>query len=178
MTSVTIPTLQTERLTLRAPEMADGDIFAAFLKTDRSRYVGGPGDDYRTSTRAFGHMVGLWVMRGYSSLVWTLKDGTVIGHGGPWYPATWPEPEFGWVLYNEAYEGKGYATEAMTALRDWTWKHVGLKTCVAYIEPENTASAALAKSLGGKLDPSATHPFEGETVDIWRLDATTPEAHP
>jgi RimJ/RimL family protein N-acetyltransferase len=148
--------------------MDDGDRFAAFVDTPRSRFIGGP-LDYRTATRAFGHMVGLWVLRGFSSHVWTLKDGTVIGHGGPWYPATWPEPEFGWILYDGAHEGKGYVTEAMTRLRDWAWTSLGFKTCIAFIDPDNHASAAVARRLGGKLDASATNPFDDEPIDVWRF---------
>ncbi|NNL19451.1 MAG: GNAT family N-acetyltransferase [Boseongicola sp.] len=154
--------------------MTHGDLFADFLKTDRSKFIGGPYNDYRASTRAWGHMVGLWVMRGYSSHVWTLKDDTVIGHGGPWYPATWPEPEFGWTLYDAAHEGKGYAIEAMTTLRDWAWSYIGLTSCVAYIDPDNHASANLAKRLGGALDTDTTErPGGNENADVWRFHSGT-----
>ena len=36
------PTLHTERLVLRPAVMADFDAYAAFLATDRARYMGGP----------------------------------------------------------------------------------------------------------------------------------------
>ncbi|MDH3793235.1 MAG: GNAT family N-acetyltransferase [Rhodospirillales bacterium] len=166
---VHIPTFETERLILRGPEMADGEAFAQFMTTDRSNFVGGPWSDYRQSTRAFGHMSGLWVLRGYSAHVWTLKDGTIIGHGGPWYPATWPEPEFGWILYSADHEGKGYVTEAMMRLRDWAWDNLGLKNCVAYIDPDNYSSRAVAKRLGGTVDPEAMNPFDDDPVVVWRF---------
>jgi len=169
MTIVTIPTFETERLILRAPEMVDGDYFAEAMKQERMRFISGPSDDYRTRTRAFGHMTGLWVLRGYSALVWTLKDGTVIGHGGPWYPATWPEPEFGWVLYNADYEGNGYVTEAMTRLMTWAWDDLGFTTCVAFVDPDNRSSRSVAKSLGGALDPDAPNPFDDDPIDVWRF---------
>lgn len=167
---VDIPTLETERLILRAPQIGDGDLFAEFVKTERSRFVGGPNDDKRASSRAWGHLTGLWVLRGYSSLVWCLKDGTVIGHGGPWYPATWPEPEFGWCIWSDEFEGQGYATEAITALHDWTFDTLGLNTCVAYINPENTPSIRLAERIGGKIDRSACQPFDDEVVCIYRFE--------
>lgn len=167
--SVNIPEFETERLILRVPRMQDGDLFAAFLKSERAGFVGGPIDDYRAATRAFGHMVGLWIMRGFSAHVWTLKDGTVIGHGGPWYPATWPEPEFGWVLYDKAFEGKGYVTEAMVRLKHWAWNDLGFKTCVAFIDPGNDASEAVAKRLGGALDMDTANPFDADPLNVWRF---------
>ena len=169
MKTLTIPTFETERLILRAPEMAEGGAFSAFMTTDRSAFVGGPCNDYRQSSRAFGHMVGLWVLRGFSAHVWTLKDGTVIDHGGPWYPATWPEPEFGWILYSAEFEGKGYVTEAMTRLVDWAWSDLDLATCVAFVDPENHASARVAKRLGGALDAETPNPFDDESIDVWRF---------
>ena len=164
-----IPVLETERLTLSAPSEEGAERFVDFLKTDRSRFIGGPDDSYREVTRAYSHMAGLWVLRGYSAFSWALKDGTVIGHGGPWYPLYWPEPEFGWIIYDGKYEGQGYATEAMTVLRDWAWDTLGLTTCVAFIDPGNDASAAVANRLGGARDPETPNPFDDGEIDVWRF---------
>ena len=170
MICLDIPTFETERLVLRAPEMADGDRLADFLASARAHFVtAGQPPDYRAATRAFGHMAGLWVLRGYGPHIWTLKDGAVIGHGGPWYPATWPEPEFGWVLYSAEYEGNGYVTEAMTRLMTWAWGDLAFKTCVAYVDPANHASQSVAKRLGGALDMDAPNPFDDDPIDVWRF---------
>jgi RimJ/RimL family protein N-acetyltransferase len=169
MTSFTIPTLNTERLTLREPRMTDVDAFTTFIQSDRARFVGGGA--HRTpqdSARSFGHMAGLWVLRGYGPFIFTLKDGTPIGSGGPWFPKTWPEPEFGWTLWDKTHEGHGYVTEAMTALRDWTFTHTKLTTLVSYIEPDNHASLRLAARLGGVIDPKATPP-DDDPVVIYRF---------
>ena len=40
-----IPTLHTPRLTLRAPQMADFSAYAAFVTSDRTRFMGGPHDE-------------------------------------------------------------------------------------------------------------------------------------
>ena len=168
--SVHVPVFETERLILREPQMEDGELIAEFLGSSRAQFVtDGQPLDYRTATRAFGHMAGLWLLRGYGPHIWTLKDGTQVGHGGPWFPATWPEPEFGWCIWEDEYEGKGYATEAMTRLRDWAWEELGFQTCVAFVDPDNHSSNALAKRLGGSLDPDGQHPFDDEPVDIWRF---------
>ena len=39
-----IPTLETERLVLRAPGIGDFEPFAAFYASERSKFVGGPLD--------------------------------------------------------------------------------------------------------------------------------------
>jgi RimJ/RimL family protein N-acetyltransferase len=169
MTAVNIPTLHTTRLTLREPRMSDVDPFTGFIQSERARFVGGGA--HRTpqdSARSFGHMAGLWVLRGYGPFIFTLHDGTPIGSGGPWFPKTWPEPEFGWTMWDVKYEGQGYATEAMTTLRDWTFANTGLSTLVSYIDPENLASQKVAQRLGGVIDPNATPP-DDDPVVIYRF---------
>jgi RimJ/RimL family protein N-acetyltransferase len=157
-----LPQLETDRLTRRPPQMGDTKPFSDFLASDRSQYVGGPGIDFRASSRAWGHAAGLWLLRGYGPFTFCLKDGTPIGNGGAWFPATWPEPEFGWLIWSGEHEGKGYAREAMEALIPWTWDTLGLTTCTAFIEPANAASVGLAKRLGGVHDTNAPDPFDGD----------------
>lgn len=156
MVTVEIPTLETERLILRAPTIEDSAAFAAFLKTARSVYVGGPVADTRAATRAFGHVAGLWVLRGVSSFTGCLRDGTPIGFFGPWWPANWPETEFGWSLWDAAHEGQGYVTEAMQTILPWTWEHTGLSTAISVIDQGNSRSIAVAERLGATLDAKAT----------------------
>jgi RimJ/RimL family protein N-acetyltransferase len=168
--TLTIPTFETERLILREPRMTDVDAFADFLNSDRARFVGGPGRTYFDSARAFGHMSGMWVLRGYGPHVFCLRDGTPIGHGGPWYPKVWPEPEFGWCLWSGDHEGKGYVTEAMTVLRDWAFADLGLTTVVAYMDTENYASHRVAQRLGGYHDLDAVPP-DPDPIVIYRFNA-------
>ena len=125
--------------------------------------------DTKAIGRAFGHVAGLWLLRGYSAFTACLRDGTPLGFIGPWYPAAWPEPEFGWSLWDGAHEGNGYVTEAMLTVLPWTWRTLGLRTCVAYINPENAASIAVAKRLGGVLDPSAPTPPGSDTDLVFRF---------
>ena len=44
--------------------------------------------------------------------------------------------------------GKGLATEAASAARDWFFEHTGLEYFVGFILPENTASSAVAERVG------------------------------
>lgn len=169
---MTFPTLTTERLTLRVPAADDFHAFSAFAKSDRARFIGGTAMmDEKAIGRAFGHVAGLWLLRGYSAFTICLTDGTPLGFVGPWYPLTWPEPEFGWSLWDSAHEGKGYVTEAMQALLPWTWDTLGLQTCVAYIHRDNAASIAVAKRLGGTVDAHAPTPPGGDDDVVYRFHA-------
>lgn len=163
-----IPVFRTARLTLREPRMEDVPAFAAFLHSDRAKFVGGPGRTLFDSARAFGHMTGLWQLRGYGPHVVCLPDGTAIGHGGPWFPYVWPEPEIGWCLWDGAFEGQGFMTEAMGFLRDRAIRDLRLPSLVSYIDPANAASRALAERLGGRLDPDAATPEGGHDAVVYR----------
>ncbi|SPH16636.1 hypothetical protein DEA8626_00146 [Defluviimonas aquaemixtae] len=155
---VNTPVLNTERLVLRAPLPQDWHAFADFLASDRSRFIGGPKD--RTDAwRAFGHVIGMWVLRGFGSFVFTSKgDDTALGMTGPWYPEGWPERELGWTVWTPAAEGKGYAFEAAKAARDHAFRDLGWDTAVSYIDGGNTRSIALAERLGAVCDPAAATP--------------------
>ncbi len=174
--SVTIPTLQTDRLTIRAPQVADFDAFCAFMASDRTTFIGGPFDTKDTN-RIWGNLAGMWVLRGFGNFIVTLKDGTPLGSVGPWHPMDWPEPEFSWSLWSADYEGKGYVTEAMTAILPWAWDTIGADRIVSYVDVANHASAGVAKRLGATLDQPAsdllndpTHPLytTGQNVRVYR----------
>ena len=80
----------------------------------------------------------------------------VVGTVGPWYPLYFPEPEFGWSVWDPSLEGRGYVTEAMRVLIPWTWETVGLTTAISIIDEGNDASARVAERLGATLDEQAT----------------------
>lgn len=177
-TTLHIPTLQTERLTLRAYQVSDFASFSAFLSSDRAQYVGGPYPDPKMHARSWGNGAGQWVLRGYGSFVLCLSDGTPIGAAGPWNPIGWPEPEFGWTLWSAKHEGKGYITEAMRMLIPWSWDKIGTDTAASYIDAPNAASIAVAKRLGAEFDPVETqklnqpgsimHQPDGPDVHVYR----------
>ncbi|SLN37052.1 GNAT family N-acetyltransferase [Roseisalinus antarcticus] len=155
MLTLSIPDLETDRLVFRAPRAEDVGPFRAFLESERSRFLGGPMTG-RAVSRAFGHCAGLWVLRGYSSFVGTLKEsGRAIGLFGAWYPMDWPEPEFAWTLWDGADEGQGYVAEAMDRLIPWSWETLGLRSAISVIDDDNLRSARVAERLGAVRDPEA-----------------------
>ena len=105
----------------------------------------------------------------FADVLKSARSRRVGGPGGAWFPATWPEPYFGWLLYDDAHDGKGYGTKVMAALRDFTWDHVGLLTCVGYIANDDLAPAAVATRLGGSIDEDARRSEKDDPIDVWRL---------
>lgn len=146
--TLSIPTLMTDRLILRAPQAGDfGPVAAFFADADRSRGFGGP----QTRTEAwrwFASLIGHWALRGFGFwMVETREGGETVGMVGLWEPEGWPEPELGWVMFANG-EGRGYAHEAALAARDHAYRHMGFVTLSSNILPGNARSVALAERLG------------------------------
>ena len=160
------PVLTTERLVLRAPVAADWPAFHAFMTDARSEFVR-PGElDEGKAWRAFGHVIGHWVLRDFGMFIITEKGSdAALGSVGPWRPAGWPEPEIGWSMWSAETEGKGYAFEAAQAVQGWVRPTLGWTRFVSYIDQKNTRSQALARRLGCVIDPAAAAIEEG--VDAW-----------
>jgi RimJ/RimL family protein N-acetyltransferase len=159
------PVLRTVRLVLRAARMDDFPAYAAFVTSDRTRFMGGP-HGAATAWAWFCNDLAQWALLGMGGLIVT-RDGRPIGQVAVCRNPEFPEPELGWFLFDPADEGQGYATEAAAALRDWALGPRGLPTLVAYVDPENTPSRRLAERLGARLDPSAATP-EGMATLVYR----------
>ncbi|MCF6234650.1 MAG: GNAT family N-acetyltransferase, partial [Rhodobacteraceae bacterium] len=142
-----IPTLTTNRLTLRAPCKADFDVFAEFFTSKRAQYVGGPATQEQ-SWRMLATELGHWPLRGFGR--WAVEEtatGKFAGIIGPWYPLGWPEPEIGWDLMN-GFEGYGYATEAALASLNYAYQTLGWKTAISLVSPPNAGSRRVAQRMG------------------------------
>ncbi|MEP3945391.1 GNAT family N-acetyltransferase [Ascidiaceihabitans sp.] len=164
-----IPTLHTERLTLRGPTEADFDVFAAFYASERSSFVGGPlprEQAYRILMQEAGH----WQLKGFGRFSLVEKDtGATVGIVGLWNPVGFPENELGWDLFDGA-SGKGYATEAGAAVRAYAYSTLGWTTLISMIADGNEASVRVAKRLGARPDGTFTHERFGP-MGIWRHPA-------
>ncbi len=150
--TVTIPTIETERLILRGPVAEDFEpLVEFFADAKRSSGFGGPlsRDD---AWRWFASSIGHWELRGFG--FWTVvqkNDGLPCGIVGLWGPEGWPEPELGWVMFKNA-EGKGIAYEAALAARSHAYSAMGFKTLTSNIVPGNNRSVALAERMGATLE--------------------------
>jgi RimJ/RimL family protein N-acetyltransferase len=165
MTSVHIPTIETERLCLRAPMPADFEGYAAFRQSERTRVLGGP-NPRDEAFHMFCALVGHWHVRGYGR--WMVADRETdapLGIVGIYYPDDWPEPEIGWSVFDGA-EGKGIAFEAAMAARSYAYEVLGWQRIVSLIVPQNTRSAALARRMGCSIEGQYAHPHYG-AMDVW-----------
>ncbi len=145
-----IPTIETERLTLRSFREADvGAFFELSQDPDVMRYVGDRQlPSHEDTWRAVAGWLGHWAMRGYGQ--WAIEDrgsGRVIGRAGISNPAEWPGPEVGYLL-GRTWWGRGYATEAAGAAMGWGFEEIGFDDLISLIDPDNTASIAVATRLG------------------------------
>ena len=92
------PVLETARLRLRMPSLADIDPSFRFWSSDRSHMMGGPWsmDQLRAETQG---LFDQWQKHGFSLFTVTLHGSDEgIGGIGPFFPDTHPEPELGWSL--------------------------------------------------------------------------------
>ncbi|MEJ6393663.1 GNAT family N-acetyltransferase [Gymnodinialimonas sp. 2305UL16-5] len=162
-----IPTLHTERLTLRAPAPQDFEAIAEFRASDRASFVGGPATKSQSWTY-LSALIGHWTMRGYGRWIVTETggDNTAIGIVGPFYPLDWPEPEIAWTLFASG-EGHGYAYEAAHAARGFAYDRLGWNTAASFVNPDNIRSVALAKRLGCSPEHAFDHEVFGK-LHIWR----------
>jgi RimJ/RimL family protein N-acetyltransferase len=157
------PTLHTERLTLRPAQMADFPAYAAFVTSDRARFMGGP-HDAKTAWHWFCNDTAQWALLDMGALMITMTgDDGAVGQVAVCHGPIFPEPELGWFLF-DGYEGQGIATEAAAAMRDWAFGARALPTIVSYIDPENLPSIRVAQRLGAVVDPLAATPGNEPTL--------------
>ena len=166
-------TIETERLVLRDLEPGDLDALAAmFADEEVMRWIGGGGVLGRDVAEGMiERQRRHYAERGWGQ--WATVErvtGRMIGVCGL---ILWPsmggheELEVAYLLAREAW-GKGYATEAATAIRD-----VGVTIrpdLVSLIYPDNAASISVARKLGMTWEKEVE--LEGSTLGLYRLVAT------
>jgi len=167
MTPSVAPSLETERLRLRAPEAGDIPAWTAFLGSERARFMGGP-IDAATAWRIFAQIAGHWGLRGYGSWTVTLRrTGRAIGMAGAWHPADWPAPELAYSIWQDGDEGQGYAAEAVIAARDHLMAGPS-PMLMSYIDAANARSIRLAERVGAVHEPDAPVSPGGATALAYR----------
>lgn len=152
--TLTVPALETGRLTLRGHTPADFAECAAMWGDPRvTEYIGGrPSTAEEVWTRILRY-AGMWALLGFG--YWVVREretGRFVGEVGladfrreitPPLDA----PEAGWVLAPWAH-GRGFATEALNAAFSWADAHLPAPRTVCMIAPGNAASLRVAQKLG------------------------------
>jgi len=163
------PRLETERLILRVPELADLDRWAELMANeDSAHFIGGVAPK-PVVWRMIMQMVGAWEVTGVSMFsVIEKKTGKWIGRVGPWQPHDWPGTEVGWGLHPDAW-GHGYATEAAAASMDYAFDVLRWTEVIHLVHPENARSRRVAERLGSTLLRHARMPapYDGEPSEVW-----------
>lgn len=148
-----LPVLESPRLRLRAPVLADFPLWADIFCGPAGVHLGGPFD----RDEAFGEFaatMGLWLLRGHG--LWTItarETSAALGFALIGFEPGDQEPELGWLLAPGA-EGQGFATEAAALVLGHA-RALGLPGLVSYIDADNPRSAAVARRLGARRDAGA-----------------------
>ncbi|MXY32545.1 MAG: GNAT family N-acetyltransferase [Boseongicola sp. SB0664_bin_43] len=146
-----VPVIRTGRLVLRALRLEDFPGYASILCTDRGRFAGGP-LSREDAWPDFAALSAGWMLHGHGGwAVAATATGDLLGFVLLGLEPGDVEIELGY-LFLEDSEGKGFATEAAAAARDWGFNTLGLVTLVSYIASKNARSIALAKRLGAIED--------------------------
>jgi RimJ/RimL family protein N-acetyltransferase len=153
----------TQRLRFRPLVMDDVDELVALHEDPLIvRFLGSR--DRAWLERFIGIVDEEWAERGHGRVaVVERESGRFIGRTGLKYWQQFGETEVSWVLHADA-RGKGYATEAGGAALRWGFEQFEPPYLMAMIQPENTASIAVAERLG--MSPIRADELLGEAVVV------------
>jgi ribosomal-protein-alanine N-acetyltransferase len=155
-----MPRLETPRLLLRTLQASDVAVLVAiWADPDVTRYMGGPRDGERVRQTLEDELGSHSEDRlGFCTVV-EKASGRVIGDCGLTKKEVdgRDEVELVYVFAADAW-GKGYATEAASAMRDYAIGELRLPRLIALIDPENVASARVAEKVGMQLEKEVVRP--------------------
>jgi RimJ/RimL family protein N-acetyltransferase len=173
--------IETERLLLRLPEAGDAIGIAEQLGDAHvMRYIGtGETGDLGDAVERLELMQKAWADDGFGRFIAVRKtDGAPIGRVGllAWDPGTWrngtraeigdhAEIELGWTLARSAW-GRGFATEAAAAVRDWAFREVGPPRLISLIDARNERSIRVAVKIGEHFEHEI-HTHRGIPAQLW-----------
>lgn len=170
-----VPTLETERLTLRALRPDDLDDLAALHAEESFWHFPLGRGQTRAETEAFlERQLAGYEDDGYGvHAVVERATGRLAGWAGlsvpHFLPEVLPAVEVGWRL-GEAHRGRGYATEAGAATIRWGFAERDLDRIVSIYEPGNLASGRVMERLGLQLDRVTSLP--GRELEVHVLVIT------
>jgi RimJ/RimL family protein N-acetyltransferase len=164
-----MPTLQTERLTLRMLCESDLDAYADMCgDAETMRYIGdGQPLTRPLAWRNLAMMVGHWSLRGYG--LWAAEErtsGVLVGRIGFWNPEGWPGFELGWML-RRAFWGRGFATEGARRALQLAFTELRQPHVISLIHPDNAASIRVAQRLGER--PQGSIDLFGKPALLYRI---------
>jgi RimJ/RimL family protein N-acetyltransferase len=109
------------------------------------------------------------------------ENGEILGRVGfqLWDPRDWTngkrvrlsgdvETELGWKLGPEHW-GRGYATEAAAACRDWGLGELGMNRIISLIALENVGSVRVAEKIGEAFEREVENTPFPHRYGLWSL---------
>jgi RimJ/RimL family protein N-acetyltransferase len=169
--------IETDRLILRLPSIEDAETFVPFFADrDVMRFLGGKTVPREAVPGVIQRWVDDWRDNGVGKLVAEDRAGTAVGRVGinVWDARTWTQgtyasagdaarPELAWALLR-AYWGRGYATEAAAAVRDWVRDTKRVEgELISLVAPANDRSTRVAEKLGATRSEAVA---DG-ALDVW-----------
>ncbi|WP_295316928.1 GNAT family N-acetyltransferase [Roseobacter sp.] len=168
--SRTIPTINTQRLTLRGMRAEDFRRFAEIWSMPEVvEFIDAEPWPRSKAWAAFLRHAGHWQITGFGQ--WAIhrhREAEMSGQVGFFYAKRDlgedfdDFPEAGWVLAPEEH-GKGYGIEAVKAAHDW-FDRVVTGRLVCMIAPENERSLTIAGKMGYVALRDAVH--DGDAVKL------------
>lgn len=185
--------LLTERLVIRPYQPEDAVVFTAIRNDPEvARYQAWSlpfaltkAEEHIASFVALGGpTAGEW----YQLAVCDRATGMLIGDLPVLVHESFPTAEIGYS-FAPAWQGRGLATEAATALVDWLFDRYGLRRLEASLDPANLPSARLLERLGflyegtkrlgyGTHDNPSDDPFYGLLRSDWEAWKVRPRQSP
>ena len=144
-----MPVLETPRLLLRPLEERDLDAYSAIMADPEVvQFLGTAPMTREQAWRHMALMLGHDRLRGWSNnAVVDRASDRLLGRCGLWQPEGWPGLEVGWVLGRDVW-GRGFATEAASAWRDWAFANLDIDELVSVIHRDNDRSMRVAERIG------------------------------
>lgn len=163
-----LPTLETDRLVLKKITLSNAEDMYTYASLDSvTRYLLWTPHLNIEDTRGYIEFINLQYKKGnYADWGINLKEeNTFIGTVGfADFDFENNTGEIGYVL-NPSYQGKGYMTEAVSAVLTVAFDRIGLDKAVLRIMEENNASARLALRLGFTLERVSDKPLKVKGAD-------------
>jgi RimJ/RimL family protein N-acetyltransferase len=175
-TNGSAPTLETERLRLRAWRREDREAYFSILQEPAVfRHFGPEPMGMEECWRRLMAAAGGWQLNGFGGwAVERISDGKLLGMTAlftAWrdlLPDFGDEPEMGWIFATEAH-GQGLAGEACTVVLDWAETQLEPTAIWAIIAPANEPSIRLAQRLG--FQPHCETTYHSEPTLVLRRPA-------
>ncbi|MCY6383693.1 GNAT family N-acetyltransferase [Hoeflea prorocentri] len=149
------PVISTKRLLLRPHHLDDlPDMFKMWSDPEIVKYICGAPSTLSATWLRMLQYTGHWRHMGFGYwAIERLSDNRFVGEVGlanfrrGFPPELLDVPEIGWCI-TKAFQGKGYASEAVDAALEWAANSAGEHKCVCLIDPENRISISLAGKMG------------------------------